>query len=86
MCLEMHGSRAAGCEFDNGKDISVYGEMITTINCFIEPWAERMPTADNFVIETHNKGCLSLQPKAQEIVQPFVIEKYFTSTEAGLTS
>ena len=49
----MHGNRTAGCKCDSREELICPGRMTTTIKCSIEPTIERMPTADNLVVEIH---------------------------------
>ena len=68
MYSEMHTDRAAGCKFDNRQVLSVFGRMTTTIKGFIGSNTERMPTADNFVVEIYKNL------KAKGIAKSFAIE------------
>lgn len=81
-------TESQGVNLITGKCLFVCGRTTTVTKGCVDPKAERMPTADNFVVKAHNKGCLplTLQPMAEEIAKSFVIEKDFKSSEAGVTS
>lgn len=68
----MHTKGTAGCKFDNREvhiclwknDHNSVFPCKTTIKGFMGPKIERTSTADNFVVETHERLSVTLQPKA----------------------